>query len=115
MENVMDQTKNAADKIKIAREYLARVFNEHKPDRSRDYVTSDVVWHGGSLGTVRGAEALAGLLRGFIGALPDLQAEEQDVIASGGLVMLRLFVTGRAEGELVWISGAPREGRWGAI
>src|SRR5882724_7908129 len=74
--NIMDQTKSAADKITIAREYLARVFNEHKPDRAIDYVTSDVVWHGGSLGTVRGAQALAGLLGVFIGALPDLQADE---------------------------------------
>src|SRR5882724_8627724 len=111
----MDQTKNAANKITIAREFLARVFNEHKPDRAIDYVTSDVVWHGGSLGTVRGAQALAGLLGVFIGALPDLQADEQDVIASGDLVMLRLVVTATQHGDLLGIPATHRRVRWDAI
>ena len=111
----MGETKNAADKIKIAREYLARVFNEHEPNRALAFVTPDVVWHGGSLGTVRGAEALAGLLRVFIGALPDLQAEEQDVIASGDLVVLRLVVTATQQGDLLGIPATRRKVRWDAI
>ncbi|HXI60271.1 MAG TPA: nuclear transport factor 2 family protein, partial [Polyangia bacterium] len=69
-------------KVRMAREYLARVFNEHQPERAVEYVTPDVVWHGGSLGKVSGAANLAGLLRVFIGALPDLRAVEQDVVAS---------------------------------
>ena len=111
----MSQTKNAEDKIKIAREYLARVFNEHQPERALEFVTPDVVWHGGSLGTVRGAQALAGLLRVFIGALPDLQAEEQDVIANGDLVMLRLVVTATQQGDLLGIPATRRKVRWDAI
>ena len=111
----MSQTRNAEDKIKIAREYLARVFNEHQPERALEFVTPDVVWHGGSLGTVRGAQALAGLLRVFIGALPDLQADEQDVIANGDLVMLRLVVTATQQGDLLGIPATRRKVRWDAI
>jgi len=101
--------------VRIAREYLARVFNEHQPNRALEYVTSDVVWHGGSLGTVSGAANLAGLLRAFIGALPDLQAVEQDVVASADLVVLRLVVTATHKGDLLGIPATNRKVRWDAI
>jgi len=93
----------------------ARVFNEHQPDRALEYVTPDVVWHGGSLGTVTGAANVAGLLRVFIGALPDLHAVEQDVVASADLVVLRLVVTGDTKGDLLGIPATNRKVRWDAI
>ena len=61
--------------VEIVREYTRRVFNEHDPSLASEYVTPDVKWHGGTLGTVEGDENLVGLLRGFIGALPDLKAQ----------------------------------------
>jgi steroid delta-isomerase-like uncharacterized protein len=103
------------DKVRIAREFLARVFNEHQPDRALEYVTPDVVWRGGSLGTVSGAANLAGLLRTFIGALPDLHAVEQDVVASADLVVLRLIVTATHKGDLLGIPATNRKVRWDAI
>jgi steroid delta-isomerase-like uncharacterized protein len=112
----MSVNKNGTEgKIAIAREYLARVFNEHRPDRTLEYVTPDVVWHGGSLGTVSGAANVAGLLRVFIGALPDLQAVEQDVVASADLVVLRLVVTATHKGDLLGIPATNRKVRWDAI
>ena len=62
--------------IEIAREYTRRVFNEHNSDLTSEYLTSTVKWHGGVLGTVAGISNVTGLLRGFIGALPDLNATE---------------------------------------
>jgi steroid delta-isomerase-like uncharacterized protein len=115
-EIVMSQNKSGTEeKIRIAREYLARVFNEHQPDRALEYVTPDVVWRGGSLGTVSGAANVAGLLRVFIGALPDLLAVEQDVIASADLVVLRLVVTATQKGDLLGIPATNRKVRWDAI
>jgi len=73
------------------------------------------VWHGGSLGTVSGAANLAGLLRVFIGALPDLHAVEQDVVASADLVVLRLVVTATQRGDLLGIPATNRKVRWDAI
>ncbi len=35
---------------KIARDYIDQVFNQHNPGKAADFVTSDVVWHGNSLG-----------------------------------------------------------------
>ena len=103
------------EKVRVAREYLARVFNEHRPDRTLEYVTPDVVWHGGSLGTVKGAANVAGLLRVFIGALPDLQAVEEDIVASADLVVLRLVVTATHKGDLLGIPATNRKVRWDAI
>ncbi len=112
----MSQNKGGTEeKVRIAREYLARVFNEHQPDLALEYVTPDVVGRGGSPGTVRGAANVAGLLRAFIGALPDLHAVEQDVVASADLVVLRLVVTATQRGDLLGIPATNRKLRWDAI
>ncbi|MHA3700847.1 ester cyclase [Jatrophihabitans sp. YIM 134969] len=103
------------DNKKVAREYIERVFNEHRPDRSADYVTPDVVWHGGVLGTVAGADNVGNLLTGFIGALPDLHAAEQDVIAEGDLVTVRLVVTATQQGDLLGVPASGRQIRWDAV
>jgi hypothetical protein len=42
-----------------------------------------VTWPGQTLGTIKGADSVTGMLRGFIGALPDLRAAEQDIVAAG--------------------------------
>jgi predicted SnoaL-like aldol condensation-catalyzing enzyme len=71
---------------KLARDYIDQVFNQQNPGKAADLVTGDVVWHGGGLGDIVGAENLADLLESFIGALPDLHAAEQDIVAENDLV-----------------------------
>jgi SnoaL-like domain len=75
--------------IEIVRENTHRLFTGHDPDLASECVTPDVKWHGGTLGTIEGAENLLGLLRGFIGALPDLNAQGQDAVAQGDTVAVR--------------------------
>ncbi len=101
--------------IEIAREYTRRVFNAHNPDLAAEFVTSDVKWHGGTLGTVEGVENLVGLLRGFIGALPDLNAQEQDIVAAGDTVALRFVVEATHQGDLLGIAPTGRRVRWDAV
>src|SRR5579864_2871341 len=103
------------DRVEVAREYVRVVFNAHQPDRARDYCTDDVVWHGNSLGELSGLENLTGLLTVFLGALPDLVAEEQDVIASDDLVAIRLIVTATHKGDLLGIPATGRRVQWNAI
>jgi predicted SnoaL-like aldol condensation-catalyzing enzyme len=74
---------------KLARDYIDQVFNQHNPDKAADFVTDNVIWHGGGLGDIAGPENLAALLGSFIGALPDLHAAEQDIIAENDLVVVR--------------------------
>ena len=47
---------------KLARDYIDQVFNQHNPAKAADFVTGDVVWHGGGLGDVAGPDSLAVLL-----------------------------------------------------
>src|ERR1700747_1129022 len=96
------------ERVEVAREYVRVVSNGHQPDRSRDYCTDDVLWHGNSLGEVSGLEDLTALLTAFLGALPDLVAEEQEVIASDDLVVVRLIVTATHQADLL---GIPATGR----
>ena len=86
---------------KLARDYIDQVFNQHNPGKAADFVTGDVVWHGGGLGDIAGPDNLAGLLGSFIGALPDLHAAEQDIIAENDLVVVRLVVTATVKGSLL--------------
>lgn len=100
---------------KIVREYLQRVFNEHNTDLTSKYLASGVKWHGGSLGTVEGLENVTGLLHGFIGALPDLRAAEQDLVAAGDTVAVRLVVEATHKGNLLGIAPTGRQMRWDAV
>jgi steroid delta-isomerase-like uncharacterized protein len=99
---------------KLARDYIDHVFNQHSPATAADFVTGDVVWHGGSLGDIAGADNLAGLLESFIGALPDLYAAEQDIIAENDLVLVRLVVTATIKGSLLGVPADGRPVRWTA-
>jgi predicted ester cyclase len=79
------------------------------------YLTPDVKWHGGTLGTVEGVENVTALLRGFIGALPDLHAQEQDVVADGDKVAVRFVVEATHKGDLLGIAPTGRRVRWDAV
>jgi predicted ester cyclase len=74
-----------------------------------------VKWHGGLLGTVVGSESVTGMLRGFIGALPDLHAAEQDIVAAGDTVAVRYVVEATHEGDLLGIAPTGRRVRWDAL
>ena len=111
----MSQALSVEQRVAVARDFVSVVFNGHHPERAREYFTSDVVWHGGSLGTVRGIEKMTALLTGFLGALPDLRAEEQAVIASDDLVVMRLVVTATHKGDLLGIPATGRSVQWDAV
>jgi len=102
-------------RIATVREFVARVFNGHEPELVREYMTPDVVWHGNTVGEVNGADTLVAVLTGFIGALPDIHAEEQDIIASGDLVVLRQVVSATQSGDLLGIPASGKPVTWNAV
>ncbi|AGZ44153.1 ester cyclase [Actinoplanes friuliensis] len=111
----MSPSEQLESNKQIARDYIEQVFNKHNPLAARDFVTDDVVWHGGALGDLTGAENLTGLLTGFLGSLPDLYAAEQDVVAENDLVMVRLVVTATVKGQLLGVPADGRTVRWDAV
>ncbi len=111
----MNQPLTVEQRVAVARDFVKVVFNGHSPERAKEYFTPDVVWHGNSLGTVRGVENMTALLTGFLGALPDLQAEEQDLIASNDLVVIRLVVSATHKGDLLGIPATGLSVQWNAV
>jgi len=101
--------------LETVREYTQRVFNEHSPDLASEYLALEVKWHGGLLGTVEGLTNVTEMLRGFIGALPDLHAAEQDVVAADDTVAVRYAVEATHEGNLLGIEPTGRRVRWDAV
>ena len=114
-EEAMPSSDQLEANKKLARDYIEQVFNQHNPAAAADFVTPDVVWHGGSLGDITGAAAVGGLLEAFIGALPDLNAAEQDIIAGDDLVMVRLVVSATVKGTLLGVPADGKSVRWGAV
>jgi predicted ester cyclase len=73
-------------------------------DTTTGYLAPGVTWHGQTLGTIKGADSVTGMLRGFIGALPDLRAAEQDIVAAGDTVALRYVIEATQEGNLLGLA-----------
>jgi len=111
----MSETLEVDQRVATAREFVAQVLNGHDPERARDFFTADVAWHGGALGTVSGVDTVVPLLGGFIDALTDIDAAEQDVIASGDLVALRLVVSATHTGNLLGVPATDRPVQWDAV
>ena len=111
----MSLTLTIDQRIDVPRRFMAEVFNGHDPERARDFFTPDARWHGPSIAEVTGVDSIVGLLGAFIGALSNIRAEEQEAIASGDLVALRLVVTATQTGDMLGIPASGRDVRWDAV
>src|SRR5256885_11203769 len=100
MEGEMTAQTNLEENKRIVRAFIEAAFNQHQADRAADYLTSDVKWHGGTLGTVDGRENFVGLIGAIVSALPDLRNVEQDIIAERDIVSVRAVVEGTHKGDL---------------
>jgi predicted ester cyclase len=114
-EGEMTTQNNLEENKRIVRAFIETAFNEHRADRATDYMSSDIKWHGGTLGTVEGRENFAGLISAIVSALPDLQNVEQDIIAERDIVSVRAVVEGTHKGDLLGIPASGRHVRWDAV
>src|SRR2546430_7677701 len=106
-------TQNTIQENKqIVRAFVEAAFNQHQTDRAADYLTPDMKWHGGTLGTVEGREKVAGLVSAIASALPDLHNVEQDIIAERHIVAVRAVAEGPHKGDLLRIPAPDRHVRW---
>jgi steroid delta-isomerase-like uncharacterized protein len=113
-EGLSTATEIEANK-KLVRTYTQTIFNEHHTDRASDFLTRDVKWHGGTLGTAEGVDNVAALVSAFIAALPDLTATEKDIVAEGDTVAVRYVVEATHQGNLLGIPATGRRVRWEAV
>jgi steroid delta-isomerase-like uncharacterized protein len=114
-EDDMTAQNNLEENKRIVRAFIEAAFNQHQADRAADYLTADMKWHGGTLGTVEGRENFAGLISAIVAALPDLRNVEQDIIAERDIVSVRAVVDGTHKGELLGIPASGRHVQWDAV
>jgi steroid delta-isomerase-like uncharacterized protein len=111
----MTTQNNLEENKRIVRAFIETAFNKHQADRAADYMTSDIKWHGGTLGTVEGRENFAGLIGAIVSALPDLRNIEQDIIAERDIVSVRAVVEGTHKGDLLGIPASGKYVKWDAV
>ena len=100
---------------KVVEAFMADVLDGHHGDHAAGYFTTDMQWHGGTVGTVAGRDNVAGLLTAVVTALPDLRATQHDIFAQGDEVVVRLVVTGTQRGAILGIPASGRPVSWDAI
>ena len=106
---------NLEENKRIVRAFIEAAFNQHQADRAAEYLTADMKWHGGTLGTVEGRDNFVGLVGAIVSALPDLRNVEQDIIAERDIVSVRAVVEGTHKGDLLGIPASGRHVRWDAV
>jgi predicted ester cyclase len=95
--------------------FLREVLNQHHGESAGRYMTQNVQWHGGTVGTITGRANVAGLFAGVVAALPDVQAVQDNIFGAGNEVVVRQVVTGTQEGAILGIPATDRKVRWDAI
>lgn len=109
-----DQTTSAANK-EFVREFIERVFNEHNASLTGNYFSTDVKWHGGSVGTIEGSAAMTEFYATLFTGLPDLNAATLDIAAEGDTVWCRFVVEGTNESSLFGLPATHKTVRWDEI
>jgi steroid delta-isomerase-like uncharacterized protein len=106
--------KVAANK-KVVLAFLEDVLAEHNGDHAANYLTEDIQFHAGTVGTVTGRANVAGLLTSVVTSIPDLHPALQDIVGERDRVVVRLVVSGTQTGPLLGIPASGRHVQWDAV
>lgn len=100
---------------RVVATFLHEVIDEHEGSATAGLVTSNVSWHGGTLGVVSGRANVTGLFTSIVTALPDLRSTVYDVVAQGDQVVVRQTLTGTQKGAIIGIPASGRTVTWNAV
>ena len=107
-----------SDKVRenemVVNAFMADVLNAHHGADAAKYLTPDMAWHGGTVGTVAGRDNVTGLMTTVVTSIPDLHAATQDIFGQGDEVVVRLIVSGTQTGPLLGIPATGRHVQWDA-
>jgi steroid delta-isomerase-like uncharacterized protein len=104
----------AANK-RVVLAFIKDVLAEHHGDHAARYMTPDIQFHAGTVGTVVGSAQVAGVLSGVVTAIPDLDPAVKDIFGEGNEVVVRLVVSGTQTGDLLGTPASGRQVRWDAV
>jgi predicted ester cyclase len=96
----MNTTTAVATNKGFVREFIDRVFNDHNAKATGDYFSADVQWHGGSLGTIQGSDAMTNFYGDLFAALPDLHTTTLEIAGEEDTVCCRFVVEGTNQSSL---------------
>jgi steroid delta-isomerase-like uncharacterized protein len=99
----------------FVREFIRRVFNEHNAQATPEYFSPDVQWHGGTLGTIEGSDAMTSFYGELFAALPDLHVTTVAAVADEDSVWCRFVIEGTNEGSLFGFPATGGTVRWDEI
>jgi predicted ester cyclase len=108
-------TGTVAANIQVVETFLHDVIDEHHGDHAGRYLTADMQWHGGTVGTVSGRANVAQLFAGVVTSLPDSHAAIEDVFGQGNQVAVRVVVSGTQQGPLLGIPATGRNIHWDGV
>ena len=97
------------------RAFLHDVINEHHGDQAGGFLTRDMQWHGGTVGTVSGRQDVAGLFAGVVASLPNAHVSIKDIFGQGDQVVVRVVVRGTQKGALLGIPATGRDIHWDGV
>jgi predicted ester cyclase len=100
---------------RVVRSFLQTVLDEHHGNRAASFMTSNVQWSGGTVGTIKGRSNVAGLFAGVVAALPNAHASVKDIFGQGDQVLVRLVVSGTQKGAILGIPASGRNIHWNAL
>ena len=95
--------------------FLQDVVNEHNGAAAANFLTPDMQWYGGTVGTVSGRANVAGLFAGVVAAFPDAHITINDIFGQGDQVVVRVVVSGTQEGPILGIPASGRHVQWDGV
>lgn len=99
---------------KVVEAFMQDVLDGHHGADAAKYLTPDMAWHAGTVGTVAGSANVTGLLTTVVTSIPDLHTDVQDIFGQGDEVVVRLVVSGTQTGPLIGIPATGRHVEWNA-
>jgi predicted ester cyclase len=103
------------ENIAIVRRFIDEVLNKGQLELIPELWASDLVWHGGSLGTIQGVKAYTEMLSGSAASFEDLHLIVDDTVATGNKVVVRFTNGGRNIGSFLGAEPTGEVIRWEGI
>ena len=99
----------------VVKAFLRDVIDEHHGNAVAGFLTPNMQWSGGTVGTIAGRANVAGLFAGVVAAFPDAHATIKDIFGQGDEVVVRVVVSGTQKGAILGIPASGRHVSWDGV
>jgi predicted ester cyclase len=99
--------------VAVVRRFLDQVVNGGRPELIDELWAPDLVWHGGSLGEMRGIDDYLNVMAASAGrAFDGMRLTIHEVIAAGDRVVVRFTNTGTQAGPFLGTPATGKRAEW---